>query len=164
MLIMSITELIHNINILCPSFSTIVQNTYGAPIRLFITGEEELSSTEGTTQGDPLTMAMYALALTPLIQALHYCQSDILQVWYADNAMHCCFAQMHPHSAYTAFTHGVRSATRLLPYPGTDWQATEPCNIYTFPSSYGHQYSHFKMCYATTYSTTSSNSSTQVLT
>jgi len=78
-------------NILCPSFSTIVQNTYGAPIRLFITGEEELSSTEGTTQGDPLAMAMYALAITPLIQALHHCQSDIFQVWYADNAMHCCW-------------------------------------------------------------------------
>jgi len=37
---------LHNISILCPSFSTILKNTYGTPIRLFITGEGEISSTE----------------------------------------------------------------------------------------------------------------------
>jgi len=31
-------------------------------------------------------MAMYALAVTPLIQALRHCQPDISQVWYADDA------------------------------------------------------------------------------
>ena len=45
---------LHNISILCPSFATILQNTYGVPIRLFITGEGEIASTEGTTQGDTL--------------------------------------------------------------------------------------------------------------
>ena len=39
---------LHNISVLYPSFSTILRNTY-APIRLFITGEGELASTEGTT-------------------------------------------------------------------------------------------------------------------
>ena len=34
---------LHNISVLCPSFSTILNNTYGAPIRLFITGEGKLS-------------------------------------------------------------------------------------------------------------------------
>ena len=77
---------LHNISVLCPSFSTILKNTYGAPIRLFITGEGELSSTEGTTQGDPLAMAMYAIAVTPLINHLHQLQPDISQVWYADDA------------------------------------------------------------------------------
>ena len=77
---------LHNISVLCPSFSTILKNTYGAPIRLFITGESELSSTEGTTQGDPLAMAMYAIAVTPLINHLHQLQPDISQVWYADDA------------------------------------------------------------------------------
>ena len=52
---------LHNISVLCPSFSTILRNTYGAPIRLFVTGEGKFTSTEGTTQGDPLSMAMYAL-------------------------------------------------------------------------------------------------------
>ena len=77
---------LHNISVLCPSFSTILKNTYGAPIRLFITGEGELSSTEGTTQGDPLAMAMYAIAVTPLINHLHQLQPDISQVWYANDA------------------------------------------------------------------------------
>jgi len=36
---------LHNINILCPSFSTILQYIYGLPIRLFIAGEGELLST-----------------------------------------------------------------------------------------------------------------------
>ena len=41
--------------------STILSNTYCAPIKLFMVGEEVVSS-GGTTQGDPLAMAMYALA------------------------------------------------------------------------------------------------------
>ena len=45
--------------------SSIGKNTYRAPIRLFITGSGEIASTEGTTQGDPLAIAMYALAITP---------------------------------------------------------------------------------------------------
>ena len=50
---------------------------------LFVGGETILSQ-EGTTQGDPLAMAMYALALVPMITLL----SNILkQVWpYADDA------------------------------------------------------------------------------
>ena len=77
---------LHNISVLCSSFSTILKKTYGAPIRLFITGEGELSSTEGTTRGNPLAMAMYAIAVTPLINHLHQLQPDISQVWYADDA------------------------------------------------------------------------------
>ena len=72
---------LHNITVLCPSFSTILENTYSAPIRLFITGEVELASIEGTTQGDPLAMAMYALAVTILINSLHHHQPDVSQAW-----------------------------------------------------------------------------------
>ena len=39
-------DALHNISVLCPSFSTILKYTYDAPIRLFITGEGELASTE----------------------------------------------------------------------------------------------------------------------
>lgn len=40
-------------------------------------------SEEGTTEGDPLAMPMYAVATTPLINSL---SSGVQQVWYADDA------------------------------------------------------------------------------
>ena len=49
---------------------------------LFIDGETLLSR-EGTTQGDPLAMAMYAIATVPLIERL---QQHVTQVWFADDA------------------------------------------------------------------------------
>ena len=77
---------LHNINIICPSLAQVLINTYRSPVRLFVTGNGELSSTEGTTQGDPLAMAMYALAITPLINQLRERCPDVQQVWYADDA------------------------------------------------------------------------------
>jgi len=53
---------------------------------LFITGEGEIASTEGATQGDPLAMAMYALAVTLLICSIWLSQPDASQVWYDDDA------------------------------------------------------------------------------
>ena len=46
----------------------------------------ELLSQEGTTQGCPLAMAMYALALVPLVKHI---QQACKQVWYADDATGC---------------------------------------------------------------------------
>ena len=77
---------LHNISIICPPLAQVLVNTYRAPIRLFITGSGEIASTEGTTQGDPLAMAMYALAITPLIDQLSSRSPDVHQVWYADDA------------------------------------------------------------------------------
>ena len=74
---------LHNIRVLCPTLSTILINTYRAPVHLFITGGEHMLSQEGTTQGDPLAMAMYALGLQPLITLLH---GLTRQVSYADDA------------------------------------------------------------------------------
>ena len=75
-----------NIRHLCPSFSTVLINTYRSDVDLFIGGKTLLSE-EGTTQGDPLAMPMYALGTVPLINALR--DDHIKQVWYADDATAC---------------------------------------------------------------------------
>ena len=77
---------LHNISIICPSLAQTLINTYRAPVRLFITGSCEIASTEGTTQGDPLAMGMYALAITPLIDRLRASCPEVHQAWYADDA------------------------------------------------------------------------------
>ena len=51
---------------------------------LFI-GNDTLLSKEGTTQGDPLAMVMYAVASIPLIHDLSSI-SEVKQLWYADDA------------------------------------------------------------------------------
>ena len=57
---------LHNIGILCPALSTILQNTYGGIFNLFVVGEA-MASDEGTTRGDPLTNSMYAVGIMPLL-------------------------------------------------------------------------------------------------
>ena len=51
---------------LCPSLAKILINTYRNDVNMFISNET-LFSSEGTTQGDPLAMAMYAISTIPLI-------------------------------------------------------------------------------------------------
>ena len=58
-----------NIRSLCPSLATILTNTYRSDVQLHIDGET-LYSREGTTLGDPLAMAMYAIGILPIIQLL----------------------------------------------------------------------------------------------
>lgn len=60
---------LHNIRRLCPPIATILVNSYRASTDFFVDGDVILSQ-EGTTQGDPLAMAMYGLATIPLIQRL----------------------------------------------------------------------------------------------
>jgi hypothetical protein len=67
----------------------ILINFYRCPSRIFMNGAGgfcELLSQEGTTQGCPLAMAMYAIALSPLLKHL---QPMCKQVWYADDATGC---------------------------------------------------------------------------
>ena len=74
---------LRNIQHLCPPIAKILINTYRENIKLFIGGDTLLSQ-EGTTQGDPLAMAMYAIAITPLIRSLE--DEETKQVWFADDA------------------------------------------------------------------------------
>ena len=73
---------LHNIMRICPSLATILINSYRCPTELFVDGNT-IWSREGTTQGDPLAMPMFALATIPLILKL---RTDTRQVWYADDA------------------------------------------------------------------------------
>ena len=77
---------LHNVSVLGPPLSPILINTYRAPVRMIVVGSGEISSTEGTTQGNPLAMAMYALAIVPLIHKLRNNSPEVKQVWYADDA------------------------------------------------------------------------------
>ena len=56
----------HNLHFTCPPLAVTVSNVYREASSLFIVGQSLLSE-EGTTQGDPLAMAMYALSTTSLI-------------------------------------------------------------------------------------------------
>ena len=47
-------------------------------------GSESFLSLEGTTHGDPLAMAMYALASVPLIHRV--ATADTTQTWFAEDA------------------------------------------------------------------------------
>ena len=78
-----------NIQYTCPAMKHILINFYRTSTRIFMKSDEdswELASQEGTTQGCPLAMAMYALALSPLVSEIRpLCN----QVWYADDATGC---------------------------------------------------------------------------
>ena len=57
--------------------------TYGVTVPLYIFGKH-LFSLEGTTPRDPLAMAMYAICVIPLIDAIH--DYDVQLAWFTDGA------------------------------------------------------------------------------
>ena len=71
-----------NCGTICPALSHILINTYRSNSQLFVDGQC-IHSKEGTTQGDPLAMAMYAIGTKPLITRL---DGIAKQVWYADDS------------------------------------------------------------------------------
>ena len=77
---------LHNIQRQCPALARTLLNCYQSPARLFVAGGGELSSQEGVTQGDPLSMVFYALATLPLIGKLRGEHPSISQAWYADDS------------------------------------------------------------------------------
>ena len=76
---------LNNISVLFPLIATYVTNTYQVPVHFLVDGGSELKCAEGTTQGDPLAMSMYAITLQPLILLLHN-HSTAIQCWFADDA------------------------------------------------------------------------------
>ena len=73
---------LHNIQYICPALATVMINTYRDDAELFV-GGFTLYSEEGTTQGDPLFMPMYAQVTVSLIHKLKKESTNIKQVWYA---------------------------------------------------------------------------------
>lgn len=79
--------LLHNTKITCPEISTYMANFYHLPARLFVLGGQEIASEEGTTQGDPIAMSMYALGLIPLLSSVmsSFDSHQIKQIAFADD-------------------------------------------------------------------------------
>ena len=73
----------HNIQHLWPSFTSISINCCRSDVPLYIDGETVFSQ-EGTTQGEPLAMPLYALGVVPLISKHN--TFSVNQIWYVDNA------------------------------------------------------------------------------
>ena len=76
-----------NVSRVCLALAPILINSYREPVSLFV-NEETLLSTEGTTQGDPLGMAMYTIGVHPLINSLESPHTQ--HVWYADDSAAGC--------------------------------------------------------------------------
>jgi hypothetical protein len=74
----------------CTKLSRLAFNCYHHAIRLVCRqpGNQAsiILSREGVTQGDPLSMALYGIALLPLADKLRQECGDVLQPWYADDA------------------------------------------------------------------------------
>ena len=70
-------------------YSIFVTNSYATPARLFVIGGSKIKSNEGTIQGDPVAMAIYALGITPFIMMMVKLVStkcyDIKMVAFADD-------------------------------------------------------------------------------
>ena len=79
--------LLHNIKVICPEISTYVTNCYQTPARLFVSGGKEIQSSEGTTQGDPVAMGMYAIGLMPLLTTVMESikGANLIQIAFADD-------------------------------------------------------------------------------
>ena len=62
--------LLHNISYMCPAIPVFVKNCYNSPSRLYIIRGNELKSNESTTQGDPVSIAIYGIGVTLMINML----------------------------------------------------------------------------------------------
>ena len=59
--------MVHNMEYLCPPMATYIRNCYGTSSRLFVHGGKEISSDEGSTQGDPTAMPTYGVGILPFL-------------------------------------------------------------------------------------------------
>lgn len=110
-----------NLQKTCPSLSTLVTNVYRDSAEMFV-GGEVLLSTEGTTQGDPLSMAVYALATLPLIQRAKL--EHLTQSWFADDA--CSGASLSKLLAWWTVLAKEGPKYGYFPNPPKTWILVKP--------------------------------------
>ena len=67
---MNRVTMLANIQRICPIVYIYAYNCYSVNARLFVVGGKELTSREGSTQGDPPSMVYYAIGLLPLMREL----------------------------------------------------------------------------------------------
>ena len=80
------TTALWNARVLWPRCSRFLFNTYRGYSMLILKDTKEcIYSKEGVTQGDPLSMFFYAVAVLPLIRSLAS-NSNFVQCWYADDS------------------------------------------------------------------------------
>ena len=59
--LINIEALLHNTKVLCLALAMFINNCYSVTSDLFVQGGKRLKSLKGTTLGDPVAMAIYAL-------------------------------------------------------------------------------------------------------
>ena len=77
---------LHNIQRICPSIYTYLNNSYKEPARLHLGDGTFLLSKEGATQGDNVAMPMYSLSTRKPIEELKQAAPETMQVWFADDS------------------------------------------------------------------------------
>ena len=60
----------HSISFICPTIFVFIKICHNSPSRLIILGGKKLKLNEGITQGNPVSMAIYDIGVTPLIKML----------------------------------------------------------------------------------------------
>ena len=79
----NIQTALENVKALCSSLHVALENSYSHPSHLYI-GKSTILFQEGTTEGDPLAMAMYGNAILPLIRRFHT-KDSLTQKWHVDD-------------------------------------------------------------------------------
>ena len=110
---------LHNIRISCPEISTFILNFNRKASRLFYDGGE-ISSDEGTTQGDAAAMAMYALGIKNLLQP----ELRTRKVFFADDGVSGGMLNEVKHCWRTLQLSGP--SISYFPNAGKTWLITKP--------------------------------------
>jgi hypothetical protein len=106
-----------------------------------------LLSREGVTQGDPLSMVLYGLSLTPLAEAIRTAVPGTVQPWYADDSAMCgklsdiaaaqrLLQQLGPRRGY--FPEPEKSI--IITRQDTPSSALDVLDEFNFTKSEGHRY------------------------